>query len=240
MEWVDDAPKVTSAMKYGNGKIIINFARGEYAVDPSVRIGKYHVSYSLVGEAYGRKYGADLTFGNLPISITVNKDWNVSISDLNAIFEPPENPLGHNITRVFFEAAENVSRIEKVWVSNVTCVEVPLNGSVCRDAGFFKNKTVWEIQWLPVTASVQFRRNKAKIINIHAEWLAGVGSFSEDIIPFLSDVPLSDLAWWNSSWMNRKAIQVNTSSAQTSYQIPLNISYASAMQADFDDLRFTD
>ena len=47
--------------------------------------------------------------------------------------------------------------------------------------------------------------------------------------------------YWNTSWSNRQEIILtgNTSGAQTNYQILLNISYETGMQADFDDLRFT-
>jgi hypothetical protein len=47
--------------------------------------------------------------------------------------------------------------------------------------------------------------------------------------------------WWNGSWNYRKTITLtgNTSGAQTDYQLLLNVTYDSNMQADFDDLRFT-
>ncbi len=49
-------------------------------------------------------------------------------------------------------------------------------------------------------------------------------------------------AWWNTSFPYRKEITINNSlnsNNLTDYQIPINITYNSNMQPDFDDLRFT-
>ena len=47
--------------------------------------------------------------------------------------------------------------------------------------------------------------------------------------------------WWSGDWQRRIPITLtgNTSGAQTDYQILLNVTYDSDMQANFDDLRFT-
>jgi len=49
------------------------------------------------------------------------------------------------------------------------------------------------------------------------------------------------MAWYNSSWLKRKAITLTggSSGAQTDYQVKLTVTYDSDMQSDFDDLRFT-
>lgn len=46
--------------------------------------------------------------------------------------------------------------------------------------------------------------------------------------------------YWNTSWSSRQDIILtgNTSGVQTDYQILLNVSWLTGMQADFDDLRF--
>jgi len=53
-------------------------------------------------------------------------------------------------------------------------------------------------------------------------------------------VKLEEWAWWNSSWQYKKKINLSTASGSTGtdYQITLNVSYESAMESDFDDLRF--
>lgn len=49
------------------------------------------------------------------------------------------------------------------------------------------------------------------------------------------------MAWYNSSWSRRKKITLTggSSGAQTNYPLMLTITWATGMQADFDDLRFT-
>jgi len=45
--------------------------------------------------------------------------------------------------------------------------------------------------------------------------------------------------WWNSSWNKKRPIHIDNTggSAQTYYQVPLNITYDEDMQPDFDDIR---
>jgi hypothetical protein len=48
--------------------------------------------------------------------------------------------------------------------------------------------------------------------------------------------------WWNSTWNKRKRILINNSANPnelTDYQVFVNITYATSMQPDFSDLRFT-
>jgi hypothetical protein len=48
--------------------------------------------------------------------------------------------------------------------------------------------------------------------------------------------------WYDSSWAYRKSVSIDNSansSTLTDYQVKINVSYESAMQADFDDIRFT-
>jgi hypothetical protein len=46
--------------------------------------------------------------------------------------------------------------------------------------------------------------------------------------------------WYDASWSRRAPVTINNpGSALTDYQVTLNVSYDSDMQADFDDLRFT-
>ncbi len=54
-------------------------------------------------------------------------------------------------------------------------------------------------------------------------------------------IPSASASWWNSSWSTREAITITTNGNSTPawYQVPLNITYTSPMQTDFDDIRFT-
>jgi hypothetical protein len=55
-------------------------------------------------------------------------------------------------------------------------------------------------------------------------------------------LPAAGPAWWNSSWSKRQPITIdNTGNASTltNYQVKVDVTYDADMQADFDDLRFT-
>jgi len=69
-----------------------------------------------------------------------------------------------------------------------------------------------------------------KEINDKVDWIATSNS-----------VDLKQWAWWDAGWSKKKAINVseNSNIAQTGYSVRLNVTYDSDMQADFDDLRFT-
>jgi len=63
--------------------------------------------------------------------------------------------------------------------------------------------------------------------------------------PYVSQIEKAQAAgesWYNASWTKRKAITVteNSGSTLTNYQVKITVSYDSDMQADFDDIRFTD
>ena len=48
--------------------------------------------------------------------------------------------------------------------------------------------------------------------------------------------------WWDSNWNYRRNITIDNSANSntlTDYQVPINVTYDSNMQSDFDDLRFT-
>lgn len=45
-------------------------------------------------------------------------------------------------------------------------------------------------------------------------------------------------AWWDNSFSRKMPLDISTATSQTNYQIAINITYDSDMQADFDDIRF--
>ena len=59
-----------------------------------------------------------------------------------------------------------------------------------------------------------------------------------DWIPTFLGYKLDAWAWWNSSWENKKPINISSNTAVNNYQIAINITYDSDMQNDFDDLIF--
>lgn len=51
----------------------------------------------------------------------------------------------------------------------------------------------------------------------------------------------TEWAWWNANWNKKKKIDITDTAGReiVNYTIPINITYDSDMQADFDDIRFT-
>jgi hypothetical protein len=58
------------------------------------------------------------------------------------------------------------------------------------------------------------------------------------IIPFFDRKSVAEAAWWDASWTKLKVVSISNPVAN--YQMTLNVTYDGDMQADFDDLRFTD
>lgn len=69
---------------------------------------------------------------------------------------------------------------------------------------------------------------------------AETGAFSIQTIPMFRGIEESELTWWNDSWTKKAHVCIDNTggSALEYYQIPLNITYDTDMQADFDDIRF--
>lgn len=59
---------------------------------------------------------------------------------------------------------------------------------------------------------------------------------------FLTMETSNGAGWYNNSWTKRKAVTITGSAAgaQANFQVQVTVSYDNDMQADFDDIRFTD
>lgn len=76
------------------------------------------------------------------------------------------------------------------------------------------------------------------------KWRIEAQKSARENIDWIGDafgIEFSEWAWWDTDWTNKKLINIteNTAAAYNNYSVYLNVSYESAMQADFDDLRFT-
>ncbi|RLJ04590.1 MAG: hypothetical protein DRP18_04530 [Candidatus Aenigmatarchaeota archaeon] len=77
--------------------------------------------------------------------------------------------------------------------------------------------------------------------NYQPEWVDGAWRVAIDHVPSLKAEEFWKFTWWNASWSRRKPITITEQSGNTltDYQVAINVTYDSDMQADFDDLRFT-
>ncbi len=81
-----------------------------------------------------------------------------------------------------------------------------------------------------VYAEVSLIANAPDLTQIHYRWRNDDGGESDAT------------GWWNASWGKRQAITIDNtgnSSTLTNYQVQVTVTYDSNMQADFDDIRFT-
>ena len=69
----------------------------------------------------------------------------------------------------------------------------------------------------------------------------GWGTFKYDLDIYKNDNLIKSIdPWFNSTWQNRKGMNVTfTAQDVTGYEVPINITAETDMQSDFDDLRFT-
>lgn len=99
--------------------------------------------------------------------------------------------------------------------------------------------------WTDITASDQ-DTPKTSGEWTQTDWSSGNYSSKSnvDVDTVAGQMRLSrtDASWYNNSWMARKKIVITntTSSTLTNYQVKIPVTFATDMQNDFDDIRFTD
>jgi len=225
LNWTHDAGNITTVYKrgyaYSPDRIWINFKRDVYKVDPTITIGKYKIYYAIANETYygksiGRKYESGLTYGNLPIVLKLNKNLVIQKSKIKSLLSYAQDKGKINLTNRYIEFAYNKTFLVSNWVSNITTScwnTTSTNGTItlCNytDNGYWNNYTDWKWDWKKVSelgSTISLVKNKIYLINIHGDWKPELGKRAIDVIPSLNDYPMSELAWWNSSYDYRYAI----------------------------------
>jgi len=259
LNWSVDSDKVSSVYKkgypYAPDRIWINFKRNEYNIDPTIRIGLYEIYYDIAnktmfGKDIGREYKADLTYGDLPIVLKVNRDMLLPKNLLKILKRHSQNLEFKNS---YIEIATNKTINHSKWISNISCQVIGYNitnlsnGTIinqtltnCTDNGYWNNWTDWKWEWKKLNKDVMLKANEFYLINIHADWKAGLGERKVDVVPSINNLPFSDLAWWNVNWHVRKQLNFTSTQSANNYAVRVNITYDSDMQSDFDDIRFID
>jgi hypothetical protein len=116
--------------------------------------------------------------------------------------------------------------------------ELAKNGTqICKwEVEKYQNATLYKVYWKPYN----FEILKAGNYEWKAEAKKDNANQKIDFIPYAQGKEMSEWVWWNSSWAKKQAINVYTTQITwNNYTILLPITYDSDMQADFDDLRFT-
>jgi len=114
------------------------------------------------------------------------------------------------------------------------------NGYCTLDAsGSFKiqlNSTSYKLSWR-IKLSSSFPTGYVDIVDADIYSGTDHASSSESDLFYFTTYT----GWWNADWQKRKPIIIteNSGSTLTDYQVAINVTYDSDMQADFDDLRFT-
>lgn len=124
-----------------------------------------------------------------------------------------------DITIVGLKWLINDTYSRKEWLSNVSCkhiIEPNLTGwDNCTDNGYYKTTNYWKWVWSDVPSSTSLSKNKIYAVDIIGKRKAVTGNFSSDVIPSLYGFPIPELAWWNTTWLYKKLI--NITNADTTY-----------------------
>lgn len=238
LNWTADREKVSSAYKYGNGRVQINFNRGEYEIDPLLTIGAYQVQYDWApltyqGKDIGREYYSSLTSGDLPIIIRISDDLSISKNKISKLLITLAGVDTQDFLDFRIELAKNETFEVTKWVPNIICSDIDSQTGLktdCVDNGYWNNYTDWMITWvdfdaLPETLNLQGM--KWYMLNYRGVWKAKTGTQAVDIVPTLNDYPFVELAWWNTSYNYKQNVNVTISENKTNYPVQVNFDYSS-------------
>jgi len=112
------------------------------------------------------------------------------------------------------------------WVSDVDC----------------QNNERWYLAWKDVPSSIPIKQNKWYYVDFILYKNPSLQFSAVDIVPEIKSILLSDFAWLNTSFMECKNITIdNTGNGNTltDWQVFVNLTFDSDMNADFSDIRFS-
>lgn len=148
-----------------------------------------------------------------------------------------------NLENISYWYVANNTYLNPVWIPNVKCVNVTKNATQveeCTDTGSLKDVEMWGYFLEPIS-SMTVEKAKPFILVVKGNRRAKLTSNSIDLIPSIYSLSMDKLAWFNTSWSRKQAINVSVPSGTTPklYTIVINVSYDTDMNSDFSDLRFT-
>jgi hypothetical protein len=167
----------------------------------------------------------------LPYNYTIKHYDYINHSERNAT-----NETWHNWTESVHNWTETVESEKLEWKACRSQLFPPTAHSVRDDYGLMNIPKLGSKD----TGDGTYNGTKRFLLKFRTPIIKTVDGFGSNgkVAVLLDDVEYHP--YWNSSWSNRQTITLTggSSGAQTNYQLLLNITYDSDMQADFDDLRF--
>jgi len=184
----------------------------------------YDYSFSALDDFY---MGYEIYKGNNKITdlsttwfLRTTEDYNITINDYGIISnwtskEVFNNQTGINETVWYWDN-------QTVIIGNHTEPRSRINESIF-------NPTNKKIDAGQTLTFIKVTRKRAE-----------VGEFSILLKPVFMGFSIKELTWWNATWGYKKPILINNTgnaTVLTNYQVFLNITYDSDMQAEFKDIR---
>jgi hypothetical protein len=155
-----------------------------------------------------------------------NIDYTTYIKDIEKYTETIQTPYNDTCEQETFDNKTNKS----LGLEKVDCIKYKEEE---KDA----EREIWvETKDL---SNYKFTKGEAVYIKLNGKNKIGENT---DWIPTIYNLDIKEMAWWNSTWLYKQQVNLSTASGYTgtNYQVGLNITYTANMQADFDDLRFTE
>ena len=168
----------------------------------------------------------------LPYNYTIEHYDHINRSEWNAT-----NETWHNWTESVHNWTETVESEKLEWKACKSQLFTPTAHSVRGDYGLMNIPKLGSKD----TGDGTYNGTKRFLLKFKTPIIKTADGFGSNgkVAVLLDDVEYHP--YWNSSWSHRQTITLTggSSGAQTNIQLLLNITYDSDMQADFDDLRFT-
>jgi hypothetical protein len=189
----------------------------------------------LTSDYYGR-FQVALNPAAVPAAaISLSASANISASGENttAQLTPPSGKTTSNFTTGRIQDDENPADAVDIANNYYTELEWCLNATNAAQYGDVYEFRV-TLNGVPLTTYSVFPKWTVNAVSdltqIHYRWRNDDGGES------------GGSGWWNASWSRRKAITIDNtgySNALSNYQVQVAVAYDPDMQADFDDIRFT-
>lgn len=261
LDWNDNVLP-SAVYKFGNGKVQINYPSGSYDIDPTISVGGLGFKHGLVKKdedwtwRMGKYYESDFSYGNIPLIVEFSRDFVLKEGYFDYLFKRALGKLDLKIENISIEVGVNQTfdRVVREYYYEYINTSYCFPGnSTCNNytskVRSYNESTVrdWAFFYKSLAPGFVFEKGVSYVINFHAEWKGGLGERSVDLVPTFNTYSLKEYAWFNSSWMYRIKISVQSErlvSTQSDFPVYVDLSdlgsdFFDNAQADGDDIRVT-